>query len=71
MAAVSWTPKFLLYDHFQCVHIIPNIMCFVQMVPVNPKPFLTELTGKTIIVKLKWGMEYKGDAPLTRLAGFG
>lgn len=30
------------------------------MVPVNPKPFLNQLTGKPIIVKLKWGMEYKG-----------
>lgn len=30
------------------------------MVPVNPKPFLNELTGKAVIVKLKWGMEYKG-----------
>ena len=29
-------------------------------VPVNPKPFLTELTGKQVIAKLKWGMEYKG-----------
>merc|ERR1711997_1173553 len=29
-------------------------------VPVNPKPFLNELTGKPVIVKLKWGMEYKG-----------
>ena len=28
--------------------------------PVNPKPFLNELTGKMVIVKLKWGMEYKG-----------
>ncbi len=27
---------------------------------VNPKPFLNELTGKPVIVKLKWGMEYKG-----------
>jgi len=26
----------------------------------NPKPFLTGLTGKPVIVKLKWGMEYKG-----------
>jgi hypothetical protein len=31
-----------------------------QMNPVTPKPFLKELTGKQIIVKLKWGMEYKG-----------
>ncbi|MCL7025374.1 hypothetical protein MKW94_018803 [Papaver nudicaule] len=29
-------------------------------VPVNPKPFLNNLTGKTVLVKLKWGMEYKG-----------
>lgn len=32
--------------------------------PVNPKPFLNELTGKVVVVKLKWGMEYKG----TRMA---
>lgn len=31
-------------------------------VPVNPKPFLNELTGKMVIVKLKWGMEYKGKS---------
>ena len=29
-------------------------------VPVNPKPFLAELTGKQVIAKLKGGMEYKG-----------
>jgi small nuclear ribonucleoprotein F len=29
-------------------------------VVVNPKPFLTNLTGNPVIVKLKWGMEYKG-----------
>lgn len=28
--------------------------------PVNPKPFLIDLTGKSVIVKLKWGMEYHG-----------
>ena len=27
---------------------------------LNPKPFLQEMTGNIIIVKLKWGMEYKG-----------
>jgi small nuclear ribonucleoprotein F len=27
---------------------------------VNPKPFLTALTGQAVMVKLKWGMEYKG-----------
>ena len=29
-------------------------------VPVNPKPFQNDLTGKLILVKLKWSMEYKG-----------
>ncbi|XP_014250836.1 small nuclear ribonucleoprotein F [Cimex lectularius] len=28
--------------------------------PVNPKPFLNSLTGKPVMVKLKWGHEYKG-----------
>jgi small nuclear ribonucleoprotein F len=27
---------------------------------LNPKPFLEELTGKPVMCKLKWGMEYKG-----------
>ncbi|CAG9828798.1 unnamed protein product [Diabrotica balteata] len=27
---------------------------------LNPKPFLSELIGKSITVKLKWGSEYKG-----------
>ena len=28
--------------------------------PLNPKPFLNGLTGKPVIVKLKWGHECKG-----------
>lgn len=28
--------------------------------PLNPKPFLNELTGKAVIVKLKWGHAYEG-----------
>jgi len=28
--------------------------------PINPKPFLNSLTGKPVIIKLKWGHEYKG-----------
>lgn len=27
---------------------------------MNPKPFINSLTGKPVVVKLKWGMEYKG-----------
>ena len=30
------------------------------MMPMNPKPFLNDLTGKAVMVKLKWGHEYKG-----------
>ncbi|KAL6124550.1 hypothetical protein ACLB2K_077062 [Fragaria x ananassa] len=29
-------------------------------IPVNPKPFLNNLTGKSVLVKLKWGLEHKG-----------
>ncbi|KAJ4455712.1 putative small nuclear ribonucleoprotein F [Paratrimastix pyriformis] len=28
--------------------------------PLNPKPFLASMTGKPVIVKLKWNMSYKG-----------
>ncbi|KAK9237766.1 hypothetical protein V1525DRAFT_360080 [Lipomyces kononenkoae] len=29
--------------------------------PINPKPFLQDLTGKDVVVRLKWGRtEYKG-----------
>ncbi|XP_040183783.1 small nuclear ribonucleoprotein F-like [Rana temporaria] len=28
--------------------------------PLNPKLFITGITGKPVMVKLKWGMEYKG-----------
>lgn len=36
--------------------------CFLppQFSPVFPIPFLKELTGKQCVVRLKWGMEYKG-----------
>ncbi|KAJ1732309.1 Manganese transporter smf1 [Coemansia biformis] len=28
--------------------------------PVNPSPFLQSLVGQPVIVRLKWGQEYKG-----------
>jgi small nuclear ribonucleoprotein F len=32
-----------------------------QLTPVNPKPFLQDLTGSQVIVRLKWGeTEYRG-----------
>lgn len=37
-----------------------NSFLFLQSLPLNPKPFLNGLTGKPVMVKLKWGMEYKG-----------
>lgn len=41
--------------------MIGYCFCFsVQSLPLNPKPFLNGLTGKPVMVKLKWGMEYKG-----------
>lgn len=33
---------------------------FKMAMPINPKPFLNSLTGKPVIIKLKWGHEYKG-----------
>ncbi|KAK4757259.1 hypothetical protein SAY87_007386 [Trapa incisa] len=47
---------------FLMLSIHGSIICKFtwQTIPVNPKPFLNNLTGKPVIVKLKWGMEYKG-----------
>ncbi|BFZ58969.1 Manganese transporter smf1 [Savitreella phatthalungensis] len=28
--------------------------------PINPKPFLSDLQGLTVVVCLKWGQEYRG-----------
>ncbi|KAJ2696017.1 U6 snRNA-associated Sm-like protein LSm6, partial [Coemansia spiralis] len=28
--------------------------------PVNPRPFLQSLVSKPVVVRLKWGQEYKG-----------
>ena len=39
---------------------LPFFLWQTQLQIVNPKPFLKDLTGKAVVVKLKWGMEYKG-----------
>lgn len=31
-----------------------------RLAPINPKPFLTDLLQKPILVRLKWGQEYTG-----------
>jgi len=41
--------------------LLSSLPSHPQTIPVNPKPFLNELTGKPVVVKLKWGMEYKGE----------
>lgn len=42
--------------------IIPTVLRVMSATGMilNPKPFLSGLTGKAVIVKLKWGMEYRG-----------
>jgi hypothetical protein len=41
--------------------LIAYLILFLQQFqPVNPKPFLQLQTGKPVLVRLKWGMEYKG-----------
>jgi len=60
------------YKRRRCRHVVArksnvvpsSFMCQIthqskQMI-VNPKPFLTGLTGKNVCVKLKWGSEYQG-----------
>ncbi|EAA21550.1 hypothetical protein [Plasmodium yoelii yoelii] len=37
-----------------------NITMSSRITPLNPKPFLNSLVGNRVIIKLKWGMEYKG-----------
>ncbi|RLN98932.1 hypothetical protein BBJ28_00016543 [Nothophytophthora sp. Chile5] len=36
------------------------VLCGKAGLILNPKPFLTNLTGKPVVARLKWGMEYKG-----------
>ena len=31
-----------------------------QINAINPKPFLTDLVNKNIVVRLEWGIEYTG-----------
>jgi small nuclear ribonucleoprotein F len=51
----------IMKNGFVVYLLMDSFFHFVQTVPVNPKPFLNNLTGKPVMVKLKWGMEYKGN----------
>ena len=65
MAAVSLSNSSFVLLSLKIMHIWrSDVLCFflLQTVPVNPKPFLNALTGKPVIIKLKWGMEYKGES---------
>merc|ERR1712168_289091 len=47
--------------NFPIHNLLKKKMAAAQpFMPLNPKPFLNGLTGKPVMVKLKWGMEYKG-----------
>jgi small nuclear ribonucleoprotein F len=32
----------------------------MSITPVNPQPFINDLTGQEVFIKLKWGLELKG-----------
>lgn len=55
----SHTPQYVpgMRSRVSAAH---GLICAGQVNPVNPKPFMQELTGKPVFVKLKWGLEYKG-----------
>ncbi|KVH96359.1 hypothetical protein Ccrd_001565 [Cynara cardunculus var. scolymus] len=58
-----------LDQNLVCGDRFPEMSCFISILgtvalskttlQVNPKPFLNNLTEKPVIMKLKWGMEYK------------
>ncbi|CEL58140.1 putative small nuclear ribonucleoprotein F OS=Arabidopsis thaliana GN=At4g30220 PE=2 SV=1 [Rhizoctonia solani AG-1 IB] len=45
---------------FSAEPLLRQTTIMATVAPVNPKPFLQELTGKPVFVRLKWGLEYKG-----------
>lgn len=52
---------FLPFSKSEFTYIYPLSTTKMSSVnPVNPKPFMQELTGKPVFVRLKWGLEYKG-----------
>ncbi|KAJ7329927.1 hypothetical protein JRQ81_016101, partial [Phrynocephalus forsythii] len=52
--------KSVAYDDFDPIEFLHICLELSPSLPLNPKPFLNGLTGKPVMVKLKWGMEYKG-----------
>lgn len=53
--------KYLLYSSINLKQYEPIQYNIIQsQLIVNPKPFLADLTGKDVRVRLKWGQEYQG-----------
>merc|ERR1712029_1329961 len=52
---------FLFAAYHLQLHIEKPIYSKMATLPMNPKPFLNGLTGKPVMVKLKWGHEYEGS----------
>ena len=46
------------YSNQQRNVIYINII--IQQILINPKPFLLTLINKPVLIRLKWGIEYKG-----------
>lgn len=57
---LSDTPPSLLYVAYTLLYPTQNTNIMSAIAPVNPKPFLQDLTGKVVYVRLKWGLEYRG-----------
>jgi small nuclear ribonucleoprotein F len=52
-----YSPPLGNVSHAFCYH---RISFSQSQFIVNPKPFLSDLTGQLVKIKLKWGMEYQG-----------
>lgn len=39
---------------------LTRAMRITQFIPLNPRPFLQNLVGQDVTVKIKWGQEYTG-----------
>jgi small nuclear ribonucleoprotein F len=40
--------------------LLTNVLTTSQFIPLNPRPFLQNLVGQEVNVKIKWGQEYTG-----------
>jgi small nuclear ribonucleoprotein (snRNP)-like protein len=43
---------------------LPGLSGTMSLSMVNPKPFLKSMMGRFVVVKLKWGMQYRGAGAL-------